>query len=83
MKEFQTPREIISALGGPRVLAARLGLGRTAVHNWAAQDYIPVYAEAAIREALGEIEARCPDNIFHPRLVLRPKQHGDNHAPSC
>lgn len=72
MTKFRTTREIIDALGGASKLAPRLGIGRTAIQNWLAQEYIPVHAADAIRQALQEIEAACPDDLFRPRLTLKP-----------
>jgi DNA-binding transcriptional regulator YdaS (Cro superfamily) len=71
MTKFRTTREIIAALGGASKLAPRLGIGRTAIQNWIANEYIPVHAADAIREALKEVEATCPDELFRPRLTLR------------
>ena len=74
MTKFRTTREIIEALGGASKLAPRLGIGRTAIQNWIAQGYIPVHAADAIRAALKEIEAACPDDLFRPRLTLKPRR---------
>lgn len=74
MTKFRTTREIIDALGGASKLAPRLGIGRTAIQNWIAQGYIPVHAADAIRSALMEIGAACPDDLFRPRLTLKPRK---------
>lgn len=64
----------MDALGGPRELGSRLGIGRTAVQNWLAKGYVPVKAADAIRKALAEIDASCADDLFRPRLTLKPRQ---------
>lgn len=74
MTKFRTVREVIDALGGASAIAARLGIGRTAVQNWLANGWIPVKATDAIRAALAEINATCTDELFRPRLTLAPLQ---------
>ena len=36
-----TIKELIKALGGPKLVSGQLGLGMTAVSNWSANDAIP------------------------------------------
>lgn len=68
MKKFVTPHEVIEALGGRVKLAERMGVGRTAVCNWAVKGFPPktyVALKAALRD---ELKADAPD-ILWPTLV--------------
>lgn len=41
MFDIETIDDLIGAFGGPSKLGAHLGIGDTAVHNWAARGFVP------------------------------------------
>lgn len=65
MGQLETIDAVIDRLGGPHGIAAKLGLGHTAIGNWLARGRIPPLHYLAINSALLEAGAgRAAPEIF-------------------
>ncbi|MBR0678099.1 helix-turn-helix domain-containing protein [Roseomonas alkaliterrae] len=73
-------RELVSALGGQRVVAERLGVGVTAVSNWVVRDRVP----AQHRLTLWQMALDAGLDWTPPGAeALRDKLRGASEAPEA
>lgn len=70
---LRTVNEVISELGGPTAVAAKIGLGKTAVGNWKMRGSIPAEHFLSISILLSERRLKADPVVFGFRA---PEQAG-------
>lgn len=64
METLHTTRDVIAALGGAAKLAKCLGVGRTAVNNWAVTGTFPAKTYLAMKLMLKAKNKAAPDSLW-------------------
>jgi hypothetical protein len=73
---MQTTSTFISALGGYRYVAERLGEKRTTVHNWTRAETFPAAQYHSLRALAREVGVNEPDDGLFPFKALPPAEAG-------
>jgi hypothetical protein len=74
METLHTTRDVIAALGGTARLARCLGVGRTAVNNWAVTGVFPAKTYLAMKLMLKARKKTAPDDLWSFVRITSPKE---------
>jgi hypothetical protein len=74
MDTLHTTRDVIAELGGTAKLARCLGVGRTAVNNWAVTGIFPAKTYKAIKLMLRARKKTAPDRLWSFVQVTFPSE---------